>query len=58
VRFYGLNAAWSLTLPFSATFYMIATLHSAFKFWAGRGGEWKGRTQDTAESAGTNSRLH
>ena len=57
-RFYGLSAAWSLTQPFSATFYMIATLHSAFKFWVGRGGEWKGRTQDTAESARTNSRLH
>jgi hypothetical protein len=48
VRFYGLNAMWALTLPFSACFYMIATIHSAFKFWTGRGGEWKGRAQDMA----------
>jgi len=48
VRFYGLNPAWALTLPFSACFYMIATVHSAIKFWSGRGGEWKGRSQDIA----------
>src|ERR1019366_5141275 len=50
VRFYGLNSAWALTLPFSASFYMAATLHSAFKFWSGRGGEWKGRAQDVAST--------
>ena len=50
VRFYGLNPLWSITLPFSACFYMAATIHSAFKFWSGRGGEWKGRAQDTASS--------
>ena len=50
VRFYGLNPAWALTLPFSASFYMAATLHSAFKFWSGRGGEWKGRAQDVVSS--------
>lgn len=48
VRFYGLSPAWSLTLPFSACFYMLATIHSALKFWTGRGGEWKGRVQDLA----------
>lgn len=47
-RFYGLNVAWALTLPFSACFYIIATIHSALKFWSGRGGEWKGRAQDVA----------
>ncbi len=46
VRFYGLNPAWALTLPFSAMFYRIATIHSAVKYWRGRGGEWKGRAQD------------
>ena len=50
VRFYGLKPAWALTLPFSACFYMLATLHSAFKFWSGRGGEWKGRAQDVAST--------
>jgi len=48
VRFYGLSPAWALTLPLSACFYMLATLHSAIKFWSGRGGEWKSRVQDVA----------
>jgi hopene-associated glycosyltransferase HpnB len=50
VRFYRLNAAWALTLPLAAVFYMGATLHSAFRYWRGRGGEWKGRVQDPARS--------
>ncbi len=48
IRFYGLNPLWALTLPFSATFYMAATIHSAVKFWSGHGGEWKNRAQDVA----------
>ncbi len=48
LRFYRLNPAWALLLPLVAVFYMGATLHSAFKFWMGRGGEWKGRIQDPA----------
>src|SRR5271157_446526 len=47
VRFYELNLTWSLTLPFSACFYVVASIHSAIKFWTGRGGEWKGRVLDT-----------
>jgi len=50
VRFYELNPLRSLTLPLGACFYMAATIHSALKFWAGRGGEWKGRAQDTVSS--------
>jgi hopene-associated glycosyltransferase HpnB len=46
VRLYRLNLLWSLLLPLIALFYMSATLHSAFRFWSGRGGEWKGRVQD------------
>ncbi len=46
IRFYRLNPLWALTLPLSAVFYVAATVHSAFKYWLGRGGEWKGRTQD------------
>jgi hopene-associated glycosyltransferase HpnB len=46
VRFYGLSPLWALTLPFSAAFYAAATVHSAVKYWSGRGGEWKGRAQD------------
>ncbi len=48
VRFYGLHPLWALSLPAAALFYMGATLHSALKFWSGRGGEWKGRLQDPA----------
>ncbi|HZD31669.1 MAG TPA: glycosyltransferase [Candidatus Angelobacter sp.] len=47
VRYYGLSAGWALTLPAAAIFYMGATIHSAVKFWSGRGGEWKGRAQDS-----------
>jgi hypothetical protein len=46
VRFYGLGIGWALTLPLSAIFYMSATVHSAIRFWGGRGGDWKGRSQD------------
>lgn len=48
IRLYRLNPLWSLALPAIAVFYMGATLHSAFKFWFGKGGEWKGRVQDPA----------
>ena len=48
VRFYRLNPLWAPTLPLAALFYMGATVHSAFKFWSGRGGQWKGRAQDRA----------
>ena len=51
VRFYGLNFLWALTLPISALFYMAATVHSALKYWSGRGGEWKGRAQDASRQA-------
>jgi hopene-associated glycosyltransferase HpnB len=46
VRFYGLNPAWALSLPAAALFYLGATVHSAVKYWTGRGGEWKERVQD------------
>ena len=46
IRFYRLTPLWALTLPPAALFYMGATVVSAFKYWSGRGGEWKGRAQD------------
>lgn len=46
VRFYGLGALWSLTLPAVAVFYGGATAHSAIQYALGRGGNWKGRAQD------------
>jgi len=46
VRFYRLNPLWTVTLPLAAAFYLVATVHSALRYWTGRGGEWKGRVQD------------
>lgn len=61
VRYYRLNPAWALTLPLAAVFYLVATIHSAVKYWNDAGGEWKGRVQDVGEqddqdrhNAGTN----
>src|SRR5271165_5628395 len=41
--FYGLNLAWSLTLPFSPCFYILATIRSAGRGGGGGGGGLKGR---------------
>ena len=46
IRYYRLSPLWTVTLPLAAVFYMVATLDSAFRYWTGRGGEWKGRSQD------------
>jgi hopene-associated glycosyltransferase HpnB len=46
VRFYRLSPLWVLALPVISIFYMGAAIHSAIRFWSGRGGEWKGRIQD------------
>lgn len=45
VLFYGLSAWWSLSLPFAAFIYILATLDSARLYYRGRGGFWKGRSQ-------------
>jgi hopene-associated glycosyltransferase HpnB len=46
LRFYSRSPLWAPLLPIIAMFYTAATLHSAFRYWLGRGGEWKGRLQD------------
>lgn len=50
LRLYRLGPLWALALPLVAVFYAGATFHSAWKYWTGRGGEWKGRIQDPVES--------
>lgn len=50
VGFYRLNRLWSLALPLISIFYIGATLHSAIQYWTGKGGQWKGRVQDPANS--------
>jgi hopene-associated glycosyltransferase HpnB len=49
LRMYRLSLLWALALPVAAVFYCGATCHSAWKFWTGHGGEWKGRIQDPVE---------
>lgn len=39
----------SFCLPGIALFYLAATVESAMRYWTGRGGEWKGRVQDTRD---------
>jgi hopene-associated glycosyltransferase HpnB len=46
VRFYGRPVPWAVTLPFAGLFYLSATIHSAVLYATGRGGQWKGRSQD------------
>jgi hopene-associated glycosyltransferase HpnB len=53
LRLYRLNPLWALSLPVAAVFYVGATFHSAWKYWTGRGGEWKGRIQDPKDSPQT-----
>jgi hopene-associated glycosyltransferase HpnB len=57
VRYYRMNPAWALTLPLAALFYLGATIHSAVKYWNGRGGDWKGRIQDVRDRHRTEAPL-
>ena len=52
LRSYRINILSAVTLPFAAIFYMYATLLSAWNYWRGRGGEWKGRAQDLQAMSG------
>jgi hopene-associated glycosyltransferase HpnB len=45
LRFYNLSLLWSPLLPAAALVYLAATIDSAWRYWRGRGGEWKGRVQ-------------
>jgi len=51
LRFYGRSAVTAPALPLIALFYIGATVHSALRYWTGRGGEWKGRFQATIKSS-------
>ena len=46
LRLYRVNILAAVTLPFAAIFYLYATICSVANYWSGRGGAWKGRTQD------------
>ncbi len=47
LSFYGQPVWLAPLLPLTAVFYSYATLDSAFRYWRGAGGQWKGRVQDT-----------
>lgn len=49
VRDYRAPVWTCFCLPGIALFYLGATIRSALNYWSGRGGEWKGRVQDTQE---------
>jgi hypothetical protein len=46
LRFYRRGWFAAPLLPLVALFYAGATVHSAFAYWNGAGGQWKGRVQD------------
>jgi hopene-associated glycosyltransferase HpnB len=48
LRFYGRATSWGLALPLIAAAYLAFTLKSAYLYWRGRGGLWKGRVQAAA----------
>ena len=45
VRFYRQSPLWAPLLPLTALFYTYATWLSAIRYWMGKGGSWKGRSQ-------------
>jgi hopene-associated glycosyltransferase HpnB len=45
LRFYGRGTVWGLALPLIAAAYLAFTFKSAYLYWRGRGGQWKGRVQ-------------
>ncbi|PSB06574.1 glycosyl transferase family 2 [Pleurocapsa sp. CCALA 161] len=46
IRIYKIAWAWGLLLPAIAFLYTLMTIDSAFKYYQGKGGAWKGRTYD------------
>jgi len=51
LMFYKRSPGWAPLVPLIALFYMGATVDSALRYWTGRGGEWKGRVQDSIKSS-------
>ena len=46
VRFYGLPAAWALTLPAAAALFLAMTWASALRYWRGTRATWKNRSYE------------
>ena len=52
LRFYGQPVALGLALPAIAAVYTGFTIESAWQYWRGRGGHWKGRFQASVRGIG------
>lgn len=52
LRFYRLSPLWGVALPAITFLFMLYTLDSAYQYFAGRGGTWKGRVQAKAHDHG------
>ena len=50
LRWYGASPILAILLPVIAGAYTLMTVHSAWQFWRGRGGGWKGRTYQRPEA--------
>jgi len=48
LRFYRLSPLWGVALPAITFLFMLYTLDSAYQYYAGKGGTWKGRVQAKA----------
>ena len=48
LRFYRLSPLWGVALPAITFLFMLYTLDSAYQYFAGKGGTWKGRVQAKA----------
>ena len=44
LRYYGMNPAWSVTLPVTGTLFLLMTWTSALRHWHGDGSLWKDRS--------------
>lgn len=51
LRYYGRSPVWGALLPAVAFTYLIFTLNSAYQYYMGRGGMWKGRVQANISGA-------
>ncbi len=51
LAFYRRSALWGVALPLVAGFYALCTLVSAWMYYRGQGGMWKGRAQAQVEKA-------
>lgn len=50
LRFYGCTPLFAFCLPVISLLYTLMTLDSAWQHWQGRGGAWKGRVYQGADS--------